>query len=182
LFGGSGDAEATMARRWWFVVGGLVAVPLLAVGYDRLQTRHWVGHTDLQVDFLVTDARTGQPVAGAKVAVHPDGGFYRDRDEPAFVLMTGGDGAARRVCHDSMCAATQSGLRFTDTYAVHLPWWYFRVSAQGFEASDIVFLDAPEFARQVRRVGPRAAELVVQVSLRKRTAEPRGAPDRAGDK
>ena len=172
-----------MRTRWrWLVLFGLAVIPLTVWGYDRAFTVHWVGHTDLEIEFVVTDATTGHPVEGAEVAVRPDGGLYQERDEAAFALRTDAAGTARRVCHSSMCFGTQSGLGFTDTYVVHLPWWDVRVSAAGCEPVGNFFLDVPEYVRQVERVGPRAAKLVVQVSLRKSAAEPLGAPDRGGGK
>jgi hypothetical protein len=169
-------------RRWrWFVL--LAAIPLAALGYDRLFKVYWVGGADLEVEFLVVDAATGAPIEGAEVAVQSDGGFYegKERDEAPFALRTDAAGAARRVCRDSMCFGTQSGLRITDTYVVHLPWWTFRVSAPGYEPAGPDFLDMPERVRQVRRAGPRAAKLEVRVPLRRTAAEPAPAPNRADE-
>jgi hypothetical protein len=156
-----------MRRRWgiWLLV--LAAVPLAVWCFDRVQLIYWVGGTDLEVEFVVTDAATGEPVEAAEIGILSEGGFYRERDEKQFALRTDREGVARRVCHDGMCFGTQSGLRFTDTYHVHLPWWFFRVSAPGYEGMEPVYLDEPEYVRQVRRVGPRAAKVVVKVRIRK---------------
>jgi hypothetical protein len=152
--------------RWWLF--GLVAVPLAVWGYDRVQMMCWVGGTDLEIEFVVTDAATGKPVEGATITVHSEGGFYDEREEKDFTLRTDRHGIARRVCHNSMCFGTQSALRFTDTYVVHLPWWYVWTSAPGYEKSSLLYLDTSEHGQRVQRVGAGAARVGVSISLRKR--------------
>jgi hypothetical protein len=140
-------------------------VPLLVWGYDRVQMIHWVGGTDLEVVFVVTDADSGSPIPGAEIKVWSEGGFYEGPDKGEFALLAGARGEARKVCRDSMCFGTRSGLGFTDTYVVHLPFWHFRVVAPGHEPSEWVDLDVLEYRRQVQRAGPRRARVVVPVSL-----------------
>src|SRR5215207_5993454 len=155
-----------MARRWrnrLFLAA--VVVPLLIWGYDRLQGIYWVGSTDLDVAFAVTDAGTGGPIPGARVEVQSEGGFYEERDEQEFVLVANSDGVARKECRNSMCFGTQSGLRFTDTFVVHLPWWRFRVTADGYESGDWTEMDVPENVRRAQRSEPGKAKLVVPVTL-----------------
>lgn len=165
-----------MARRWWIcVLAGAIAVPLLVWGFDRVQMIRWVGSTDLEVEFTVIDAATGNPIHGARIEVQSEGGFYVERDKQEFVLVAGPEGVARKVCQRSMCFGTQSGLRFTDTFVVHLPWWQFRVVADGYEPRERTELDGPEYVRQVRRAGPGKAKLVVPVSLHKLHPVPGGA-------
>ncbi len=168
-----------MARRWWkrLLVAALV-LPLLVWGCDRLLAIHWVGSTDLEVEFAVTDAATGNPVPGARVEVQSEGGFYAEDFKQEFALTTDPGGLARRECARSMCYGTQSGLRFTDTFVVYLPFWRYRVLAEGFESSEWADLNVLELRRQVRRTGPRRAKLAVPVALHKRHAESGAAPDR----
>jgi hypothetical protein len=155
-----------VVRRWWKLLLGLAAIPIAVWGCDRFQRIAWVGSTDLEIKFIITDADTGQPIESAQVAVHSEGGFYREHEEPDFTLVTDGEGIARRVCHRSMCFGTQSLLRFTNTFAVHLPWWHFSVSAPGYETNDLVYLNVPEYRRQVERGRP-GATLIVRAALRK---------------
>jgi hypothetical protein len=67
-------------------------------------------------------------------------------------------GLYRRVC-------AAAGL--TDSYAVYLPRWRFRVAAGGYEPTAWADLDVPEFRRQARTAGPQKARLVVPVELRR---------------
>jgi hypothetical protein len=155
-----------MNRRWlkWLLLV-VLSVPLLVWGCDRIQTIYWVGSTDLEVEFVVTDAISGLPLSGAQIEVKSEGGFYEQRDEREFTLVADPDGIARKECRNSMCFGTQSGLRFTDTYVVHLPCWLFRVTAPNYEPSDWVDLDVWENVSRVQRVGPGRAKLVVPASL-----------------
>lgn len=162
-----------MSRRWWTrLLIAAVVLPLLVWGCDYVQTIHWVGSTDLEVEFVITDAATGGPVPGSRVEVQSEGGFYEERDKQEFVLATGADGVARKECRESICFGTQSGLRFTNTYVVHLPWWRYRVVAEGYTSTAWDELDVLELRRQVRRAGPAKANLAVPVSLHKKHAEP----------
>lgn len=60
-------------RRW--LVLPAAAVPLAALGYDQAACIWWVGDTDLEVEFRVVDAATGELVEGAEVAIRSAGGF-----------------------------------------------------------------------------------------------------------
>jgi hypothetical protein len=156
-----------MARRWWkWLVIGLIAVPLFVWGCDRVQMVHWVGSTNLEVEFDTTDAATGSPIPGARVEIQQaKGGFYEDQDEKEFVLVSGGDGLARKECRESMCFGTRSGLGFTHTFVVHLPYWRFRVVADGYEPGAWTEMDVPQYIRQTRRAGPGKAQLTCRTLL-----------------
>jgi hypothetical protein len=153
-----------MARRWWWVVAA-AAVPLAVLAWDRLQVVYWVGRADLEVEFLVTDAVNGNAVEGADISIHSEGGFYQEREEKEFVLRTERDGTARRVCHRSMSFGKRSGFGFTDTFAVHLPWWTYGASAPGYEPSELAYVDVPENWSRSRRMGPGLAKVVVPVTV-----------------
>src|SRR5262245_27701282 len=108
-------------RRWtWLLI--LSAVRLHVWAYDRMAPGSWVVGTDLEVECVVTEAGSDRPIAGARVDVQSEGGFYEERDEKKFVLTVDADGVARKVCHQSMCFGTSSGLGFSNSFAVHLPW------------------------------------------------------------
>lgn len=171
-----------MTRRWCKrLLIGVVAVALFVVGYDRVQRIYWVGSTDLEVEFAINDGATGSPIHGGRVEIQQEkGGFYEDQDEKEIVLVSGDDGRASRECRQSMCFGTQSGLAFTDTFSVHLPYWRFRVVAAGYEPGNWTDLDDLPYIRQVRRAGPGKSKLVVPVTLRQRHAEPDAAPDAGG--
>jgi hypothetical protein len=146
-------------RRLKWLVIAVCAVSLLGLAYDRLWAIHWVGSTDLEVEFVVTEARSSAAIPGARVEIQSDGGFYEERDKQEFALVTDLDGVARKVCVDSMCSGSRSGLGFTDTFAVHLPFWRFRVVADGYKPTVLGSLDVPEFQRQARRTSPHTANL-----------------------
>ena len=148
-----------------WLVAVLIAVVLVLLGLPLISTVKWVGHTDLEVEFAVTDAATGEAVPGAAIEIHSEGGFHEERDPQDIRLAAGPDGRVSHVCRDSMCFGTSGA--FTNTYVVHLPWWQFRVSAPVYEATELTSLDEPGYRRAVKRDGPGRATLVVPVSLRK---------------
>jgi hypothetical protein len=164
-----GSGRSLTGLRW--LIAGLIVLVLLVLCLPAFQTIHWVGATDLTVEFALTDADTGEAVPGAALRVHTEGGFYRggwggDGDDlKDFELVTGPDGAARCLCPDSMCFGTKS--LFTDTFGVHLPWWWIRASAPGYQPSALTEVDVPEHWRAVRRTGPGTAKVVIPVRLKR---------------
>lgn len=155
--------------RWEWLVAGLIAAVLLLLTLPAVQMVTWVGHTDLAVEFAVNDAATGGPIPKAAVEIHSEGGFYEEREPQDFKLVAGPDGHVSCLCRNSMCFG-RSGL-FSDTFAVHLPWWRFRVVVDGYEPGEWTELDVPEYFRQARRAGSGKAKLVVPVTLHKKQAE-----------
>lgn len=152
-------------RRFWGSV--VLAIPMLVWGYDRICTVYWVGSTDLEIEFRVTDQVTGKPVKGATVAVISAEGFYAERDEEAFCLITDDQGLARRVCHDNMCSGASSALGFTEySNTVPLPWWQYYAFAAEYEMGEVVELRVPENTRRIIRTG-RDTKLTVNIPLRK---------------
>ncbi len=124
----------------FFIVG---IVLLFTVG----QAITWVGHTDLEVRFVVTDANSGQPIPNATVHVRAEpGGFCENSDPKEFELTTDENGHATHLCKNCMCFGSNS--LFEDTFAVHLPWWWFRVMADGYAGTDPEYLDMPQNLRQ----------------------------------
>ena len=142
---------------------------LLLVALDKMQTVYWVGSADLTIEFLVTDADTGEPIKDAEILIRSEGGFYEEREPQELRLQTDLSGVARYVCRRSMSFGTQSGLRFTNTYCVHLPFWFVGITSPGYTSVEPFELDSLPFSRAVKEVGPQQARLVVPVSLRKAT-------------
>jgi hypothetical protein len=148
-------------------VFALAAIPLAVCVFDRAQRIYWVGSTDLEVEFVVTDAASGQPVEAAELLVYEEVGLYREARHGTFTLVTDEDGIARRICHDNMCSGTDSGLAFTHTYHVAWPDWLIQVSATGYEPSEPVGLwDVREKCQQ-QHVGPRHDKLTVRLSVQR---------------
>lgn len=121
-----------LSRREWFVAALIVVVLVLLV-LPAVQKVYWVGSTDLEVEFAVTDAATGQPIPKARIDIHSEGGFYEERERRDFQLVAGPDGRVSYLCRRSMSFGS-SGM-FTDTFAVHLPFWQFRVTGPGGQSN-----------------------------------------------
>ena len=99
--------------------------------------------------------------------VGPEGGPYHEEGEKSFSLNTDARGVARRACTDIMCSGGHSGLGFGETYSVDLPFWYYQISAPGYETTGVISLHEIENIRQVQQVGPQKAKLIVPVPLHK---------------
>ncbi|MCI0643164.1 MAG: DUF4198 domain-containing protein [Gemmataceae bacterium] len=160
-----------MAKRWRWLLVGVALLAIAVWGFDAIRTIYWVGSTDLHIHFEVSDADSGKPVENAEIYVQSEGGFYKDRDEKAFTLTTDRDGIASGLCRDSMCFGTRSGLRFTDTFRVYLPWWRFQVIAEGYEPHKSTYLDIDEYICQVQRTQTGTAKLTVPISIKKSRTE-----------
>lgn len=156
-----------MRRRRRNVLLALLVTALAARGYDAITGIMWVGWTDLDVEFIVKDADTDQPIAGAVIAVDSEGGLYHDRFPQSFRLTTGPDGSASYRCRGMMCGGRVSGLSLTRSYACHIPDWLVRVHAPGYEPTEQVWLEKLQHPRFVERLGPKLSRLVVPIRLRK---------------
>lgn len=160
-----------MVRLWRILLIAVFAALLIVGGYDRILMIQWVGGTDLEVEFLLREAGTENPIPGVRVEIkefQSEDGFYEERDKRAIVLSSDGRGVARKECRNSMCFGTRSGLGFTDTFAVHLPWWWFRVVAPGFESSEWLDLHEFEFRNRAQRTSSGKAKWSVLVSLHRK--------------
>lgn len=128
-----------------------------------------MGRIDLDIEFVVTEMGVGTPVPGARVKIQQEGGLFEDATKQEFDLITDADGVARRECRKSMCFGTTSRLKFTDTLVVHLPFWMYAVTADGFRSKQWEDFDVLERRRQVERNGPERAKLVVPVELQRKS-------------
>jgi hypothetical protein len=146
-------------------VAGLTAIAVAVWLYDAAMYTAWVGHTDLQVEFVATDVVTNQPIEGAKIEIQSEGGFFRERNVKQFTLVTDGNGSATSICHDSMCFGTRSGFGWMrDSFAVHLPEWRADATAPGYGSSETIEIETLENRRKIERLRP-GARLVVPISL-----------------
>lgn len=149
------------------VIFTLVTIAVYLI--DRSQTMKWVGVTNLDLDFLVIDADTQDPIPNARVEIFSNGGFYDggdEEDQKTFDLRTDATGVARRRCGNNRCIGTQSRLLFTDTYHVYTPMWRVRALALGHEPSPWVWL-YDEYRGKAIHEALQSDRLVVEISLKK---------------
>jgi hypothetical protein len=144
------------------LVGSLLLAALGLLFLPTLLPCDWVGDTDLEVEFVVRDTATGEPVPGATLQVHSEGGLCAERERQDFSLVADPAGRVKRLCRNCLCFGTRGWN--IDTYVVHLPWWFYQAKAPGYRPSALLQLDVPEYVRQVQRGRP-FARLVVRVPL-----------------
>ncbi len=148
------------------VVLALAAIVVASLAYFASDhSLKWVGHTDLEVTFVVSDATTGQPIPHATIHIRAEpGGFCADPFHPEFSITTDKHGHARQLSTSCLCFGSKG--RFQDTFGSHLPRWSYHATADGYEATDRADLDVPENERRVQR-GVSFATVSVSIQLRK---------------
>lgn len=125
----------------------------------------WVGHADLRVRFAVVDAATAQPIPGAKVHIQAErGGHCADCEAREFTLTTESNGHAEELV--TQCLTFGSRSFWENTWFIHLPWWQFRISADGYEPGASTNLDQPQYLQLAERGYP-TAHLTVPVKLQR---------------
>lgn len=100
-------ASLSLAK-WLILAGILVGIALLLV--PATQRIHWVGFTDLEIEFLVTDAVTENPIPGAPIKVQSEGGLCAEREKQRFSLVTDSDRSVRRLSPGCMCFGTSGWI------------------------------------------------------------------------
>jgi hypothetical protein len=149
-----------MARRAKRALCGLGIVVVLLLMALALSTQvMWVGNTDLMVEFVVTDARSGAPIHGAELTGLDCESLER------FAVRTD----ERGVAHvSSRCMTSGRSSRLTpwrNTFAVDLPLRAVRTHAPGYRATEEKHLGELCDARTVERTAPGRSRLVVQIAL-----------------
>jgi hypothetical protein len=137
------------------------------------QKVYWVGFTDVEITFVVIDADTGQPIPGATVQVHSEGGFCEDQEVKDFRLTTDPEGVAARRCRECMSFGRANPLLpYRNTFGVHLPLWEFGVSAPGYASSGKAWVG--DYGPARRRKAD--AALAINVPLHRLPAREQGDP------
>ena len=143
---------------------GLACAGILAF-FMLGQKTTWVGHTNATVNFVVTDAESGEVIPDAALKVWSGvSRFCEDRDQPEFTVKTDQKGMAAPINIRCMCYGSESV--FENTYALQLPEWCFVAKAPGYVSSDLQFLGTEEHRKSVRRGKPNAT-VTVPVRLSK---------------
>jgi hypothetical protein len=160
-----------MALGLLVVIGVLVA--LVTPAYHAIA---WRAYVDVEIEFVVTDAEIGKPIAGANVAIlYEDVNLCADRGQAPFSLRTNAQGVARRSCKECPCSGTTGGPR--DAWGISIPAWLVQVTAPGYRPSALFPLETPQNGRRFQP-GKDFVRLTVPVGLR-RTGRP-FEPSKAG--
>ena len=157
-----------MARRCFLWLAGVGLAAFILWGCERGSGTWWSGQTDLEIVFIVIDRSSDKPIPDAHIEVESLGGLYKGAREEEFVMTTDTNGEARKDLQNNACTGTDSLLGFTRSYIVFLPLWRYRAVAVGFDASEWSDLHEPEIQRQVQRVKPGNARLIVRMPLEKK--------------
>lgn len=107
------------------IVTACLTVPAFAIGLIFcFPTIWWVGHTDLKVEFLVTDHETGEPIPGADVVF---GSFHQDERDGTAFLKTDNEGKTTLTFRGITSAGKENVLLRLDTFTCDVPYWSFKL-------------------------------------------------------
>jgi len=155
-------------------VAEIALIALIAIAPSLLTVQKWVGRTDIEVSFVVTDAETGQSISDATIHVRANrGGFCEDQEARNFTLLTDAQGVGRVVCKQCMCFGSRG--TFEDTFASHLPPWLYHATAAGYADGEPAWLEVEENVARLRRGSPFATISTV-IQLRRNTSEDSNVP------
>jgi hypothetical protein len=140
-----------------------IACVILATVMASIQRVYWVGQSDVDVEFIVTDVRDEEPINGAIIEVETERGFC-DEAEGAFSLTTDSAGRAKRLVKKCLSFGAESWYK--NTFGIHLPNWHYRASAPGYTTTEMTELDTPDNSSRVKRSDGMTI-LTVQVRLHK---------------
>lgn len=154
-----------MRRHWLIVAFILIGLPTLAVLADRRDGLRWVGSTDLEVQFLVTNAQTEEPIPDAVIDIDSEGGFYEGgRESKRFQLITRPDGLVIFECPDNRCVGSESGCGWRSSRYVYPPSWRFKVTANGYAEKDWELIH--DYHREgMKQLAPRRDLFLVHLRL-----------------
>lgn len=106
-----------------------------------------VGHVDVPFEFIILDAASGQPIAGASLRLQDLDSINELPEEPySIVRSSGPDGHSRiklkGLMFTSSDSVTEDG-RFLRplSRSVQYPWWECHVTAEGYQDLKVSYQD-----------------------------------------
>ncbi len=147
-----------------FLLIALLFIGIVCFGSRSLS----LGSTNLEVQFVVVDGKTGTPIEGALIQVKSYGGFYATddeiRDAEGFSLTTNNDGLASRECKRTWVVSEELGI-FTIHRHVRIPNWVYAVGAKEYRDTEKYQLDTHENGRATEHLGSKSDRLVIRIAL-----------------
>jgi hypothetical protein len=145
----------------WILSAGVLLI-------DRSVVTKGVGFTNLDVDFVVKDEITNEPVNLARIEIISDGGFYDGARNVTGKMDLEADatGLANRRLRGVMFTDSESRLGITRSYHVRIPYWRVRATATGYH--DGPWIDLTEqYTGKTQHEGPQFDRLTVRIPLKK---------------
>jgi hypothetical protein len=145
---------------------GAVGLALLVLVIPHLRSARWVGRGELTIEWIVNDSQSDQPIPNAQIEV-----FLLDRPptpegQRLFVVSTDSHGIARRT-ERVMTAGGDTGFPFfSETDSADVPAWRCRVSAVGFDGSEIANLQ--EHRHETEQSTPAKYKLTLPIHLNRK--------------
>lgn len=158
-----------------FVKSGILAVSVFGAVWlvDRSQMMDWVGETNLDVVFRVTDAITNDPIAGATLNVTAEfseglpSDFFRSPTDHMYhaEFTTDSSGRVEIRCDGVTCFGTKSFLLYTNTYHVCKPDWLVDGDASGYQSICDQAINGSNIRQPIRKNAKRWNEMSVEIRM-----------------
>src|SRR5579871_1998549 len=124
------------SRLWIWLPFSLVLIGLMLNG---LSHHSYFSKKDLDAQFIVTDANTGNPLEEAKIFIHStSSGFCEECGDNNFILTTRADGKIAFRCRRCDCRETKSYLQ--DKFEMWPPMWVVSAHAPGYRDFESTYL------------------------------------------
>lgn len=160
------------ALRFFLIFVGIGLTVCAIAALSPLATNvKWVGTADLEVDFVIIDAETGQPIPDAMIYVREEQGVGKNRQINSFTIAGDGNGHAKRVSTDCMSFGSRGA--FEDIFAIRPPSWRFFATAAEYANSDpedLLDRSPPQPKKRSQRVRPHET-ITISVRLHKTDAQ-----------
>jgi hypothetical protein len=122
----------------------------------------WIGATDLEAEFVITDEETGQPIPGATIQFWQLPPPFVDKNKE-FTLVTDEAGRVKKFFEN--CGCTGHSGWGVDTFNARLPFGHWRVEASGYEPAMHEWFIVPV---SPEKRGPPFAKLTINITLEKK--------------
>jgi hypothetical protein len=124
------DRAGSSSRRlrlWAVLLALVLACGGLYLFVETVKTTLWIGSRDVELQFVVVDKGTGQPIEGATISLY--GGYESD---PPLTLHTGLDGTAKKVV---TCRSGGRETLFTSSSHVSFGNWGLEITKDGYRGT-----------------------------------------------
>jgi hypothetical protein len=166
--------ESKHATRWtwiWTIVGSLCLAGLILIALISAfgTGMFWIGSTDLEITFRVTDATTGQPIPEAVIDIVGAEWNCCGDCNPPLKLVTDDQGMVKKMCTQCTCTGYSGWkpfFRWTETFHTRTPSWQFFASSPKHEKTELIWIDELGI-RHTRQRGATFSTMRVDISLRR---------------
>jgi hypothetical protein len=140
-------------------------IAICIVVYDRVIVTLGYCVGELDVEFVVVDSISGQPIPGARIEVESFD-YFEPRKEPnKATLFVGNDGKVQHPFGETAYSCHESGLGISEWISVPEPSWRLKVCAPGYQEAAVSGREPAKPTSKPMRTGPRKVKLTKTIEL-----------------